>query len=178
MDSEEAPSPNPAGARLPNGVVSSSQRLLRTRLGPITLLLPSKDRLPFISGLSARYHADEKEFLLRLGRISVRSRACYETVRDFVESVSGGSFAADRIAAITAVIDDELPRFLERELAHDRTAWRISRPSRDGSPPRALTRAENPWLSRSHRRTTLSPDRSFLPVTQTTPHRLLNPGFR
>lgn len=93
---------------------------LRTRLGPITIRMPVIYGLPNLSRLLARYSESEVNFLLLLGRILVRGRASPATVRAMAERLCGRNLDRTRVIEIAAVIDDEIPKYLRRELEHQR----------------------------------------------------------
>ena len=106
---------NKASPRLDDSTVTT-RRTLMTKLGSITLRMPVTGGVPFLPQLLARYSAGELNFLLLLGRMSVRGRASAGIVREMVERLCGHRLEAERLAEIGAAVEHELANCLQREL--------------------------------------------------------------
>lgn len=107
-------------ATAPDGQRSATRSIrsatLTTRLGPVTLEVPTAVWASLWPEFVSRYAVNESKILLLIGRIFFRGRTSSDTVADLARLLSARPFDAARLAGIAAIIDAELSYYFEREL--------------------------------------------------------------
>ena len=94
------------------------QRRLVTRVGTLELRVPQDRDGLFSTEVFSRYQRSEKALLLALAEMYVQGVSTRK-VRVVTEELCGHGFSASTVSSVTKGLDEELSRFMTRELKEE-----------------------------------------------------------
>lgn len=94
------------------------QRRLITRVGTLELRIPQDRDGRFSTEVFSRYQRSEKALLLALAQMYVNGVSTRK-VRAVTEQLCGHGFSASAVSSVTKTLDEELHRFMNRQLEEE-----------------------------------------------------------